>query len=454
MAEPNDPGPDMLRGAYRFLKRVHGAVSARIYYATTYLWRTLMFRTTVVAITGSTGKTTAKECLAAALGTAGPTIATLRNENDEFGVPKTIRRIRPWHRFAVVETGTGGPGDLRRATRLLRPHIAVVLCVKRTHTNRFPTLEHTAEEKASLLEGVRRGGTVILNADDARVAAMADRTTRRVITFGQSEDADVVAGAVHSSWPDRLAFEVTTADGIAPVQTRLVGRHWLGSVAGALTAARACGVPLDTAARAIAGVEPFMARMQPVALPGGATAIRDEAGGSPDALEAMFDAIREARAERRALVFTDVSDVSASPRRRLRSIGRMAAECCDYAVFIGGHAHHARHGALAGGMDPDACREFVTLRDAADWLRQMRRPGDLIFFKGRTTDHLTRVLFAQFGEIGCWKDGCRIRRPCDVCDRLKPDFDLADAMSQPLRDEIVRPVDVRNESRNVAAHGR
>lgn len=443
--------PNALRQPLRWLRRL---VLRHAEYPLTYLWRTLMFRTTVIAITGSTGKTTAKECLAAILSSQGATLATHQNENDQLGVPKTIRRIRPWHRFAVVETGAGEPGDLRRTSRLLRPDIAVVLCVKRTHTNRFATLDDTAREKATLLDGLKRGGTVVLNADDPRVAAMAGRAPGRVITFGATRGADVGASDVEASWPRRLAFNMSTDDRRFAVQTRLVGGHWLGSVLGALTAARVCGVATNEAVRAVATVEPFMARMQPVALPGGGVVIRDELNGSPDTLEAMLTVLRESRARRRALVFSDLSDDRASPRRRLRRIGRIAAETCDYALFVGGHAHHALHGALAGGMAPDACAEFVSMADAADWLCEKRRPGDLIFMKGRTTDHLSRVLFAQYGEIGCSKIGCSVRRPCDVCDDLKAGYDLTAALSRPLPDDAgFTPVDVRDEVRNAVRFG-
>ena len=108
--------------------------------------------------------------------------------------------------------------------------------------------------------------------------------------------------------------------------------------------------------------------MQPVALPSGAVVIRDEENGSPDTLTAMIDVLRESTASRRGLVFSDVSDSREKPRKRLRDIGRIAARHCDFVVFIGDSAHHACKGAISAGMDPDHCKNFVSLKEAALWL--------------------------------------------------------------------------------------
>ena len=175
-----------------------------------------------------------------------------------------------------------------------------------------------------------------------------------------------------------------------------------------------------------------MGRMQPVVLPGGAIIMRDEENGSPDTLDAMLQVLRNARAKRRGLIFSDQSDSRESPRRRLKTIGQLAAELCDLAVFVGAHAHHATRAAIDAGMQPACCREFATLREAAQWLKVSLAPGDLVFLKGRGTDHLSRILFAQFGNIGCWKASCGITRLCDVCDQLEPDFDLGAALAKPI----------------------
>jgi len=420
----------------RIAKRMRGvrrSLRKRLLRAWTWLWRRLMLRTTVVAITGSVGKTTAKECLAAVLEPHGPTLKTFQNQNDQVGVPRTIRRMRPWHRFAVVEVATSGPGSVRRSGRLLRPDVAVVLSVARTHTDRFRDLDAIADEKAALARCVRPGGLVLLNGDDPRLRGLAGRLRTPTRLFGRAGDCHVRASRVESRWPACLELEATTPAGRARLRTRLVGTHWVPSVLAAVAAGEACGVSVREAAPRIGAVAPVPARMQPVWLPNGACFVRDEGNGSGDSLRAMLDVLRDAQAPRRGIVFSEQSDDRRSPRKRQRDVGRLAAAHCDFAVFVGEHAHHARRAAVGAGMAPEACVEFVRLQDAAAWLRRSLREGDLVFLKGRTTDHLSRLLFAQLVDVDCWKSWCRITRLCDFCGALAPGADLEAILAAPGR---------------------
>jgi UDP-N-acetylmuramyl pentapeptide synthase len=172
--------------------------------------------------------------------------------------------------------------------------------------------------------------------------------------------------------------------------------------------------------------------MQPVMLPSGAVVIRDEENGSPDTVDVMLRVLRESQARRRILVFSDFSDVRTSTRQRLRDVGKLAAAFTDLALFVGEHGHHGVRGATSAGMAPENCRHITDLDSAAEFLKGELRNGDTVFLKGRTTDHLSRLLFAQFGEIGCWKRFCRLIPVCDSCPELKPKFDLAGALAMPI----------------------
>jgi len=429
LQEPSHPTPRPLQRLRHLPSRVRHASRWRLPLLAAYLWRRLMVRTTVIAVAGSVGKTTAKECLAAVLSDWARTLKTRNNENDAHGVPRTLLAIRPWHRFAVVEVGVGGPGDMKRLARMVRPDIAIVLSVANTHTNNFRTLEATAAEKAQLLTFLTRRGTAILNADDERVRSMAAGCRGSVLLFGQSAECDFRAEEIASRWPERLSFSVRHQDGVTPVRTLLVGTHWVGSVLAGLAAGAACGIPVAAFAERIAKVPPFAARMQPVVLPSGAVVVRDEENGSEDTLNAMLKVLRESRAGRRILVLSDISDSGAKQRKRQRELGRIAGELADVAVFVSPHGGHARRAALEAGIDPSSCHHIPDLARAAEFLKCELRDGDLVFVKGRATDHLSRVVFAQYGSIGCWTTSCRIHRICDVCNLLQPGFDLDQALS-------------------------
>jgi UDP-N-acetylmuramyl pentapeptide synthase len=156
--------------------------------------------------------------------------------------------------------------------------------------------------------------------------------------------------------------------------------------------------------------------MQPLTAPSGAVILRDDVNGSVSTLDACFDAFRRARAERKVVVLTDVSDDPAKQRQRASRLGRRVAEVAQVGVFVGGHAEFAAKGAVSGGMAPENAHAFVSVRDAAEFLRSVLRSGDLVLVKGR---YLGRVAFAQFGEIACWVEGCAKNVECDNCSELQ-----------------------------------
>ena len=411
----------------RFISRVRALVRPVAYapYAQTLywfgcLWRRLLRGTTFVAITGTHGKTTTKEMLAAMLASRAPTASTRGNENSGLSLTLNVLRVRPRHRFAVLELGVGGPGQMRRLARLVRPDLAVMLTVLRTHTRRFRDRDAQAREKAMLLRALRRGGVAVLNADDPRVAAMADLVRGTVVRSGTSPAFDVWAENATSRWPERLEFDVRTRDGEScHVRTRLVGTHWTISAVAALAVTRSLGVGLREAAAALATVEPFRGRMQPLLIPAGAVVLRDDYDGSIDTFEAGLAVLAEARADRRVAVIGDVSDYGNTPeRRRVRNLGREIARVAEVAVFVGNAAAHGKRGALAAGLAPENVHAFSDLREAAAFLQTTLRRGDLVFLKGRTTDHLARLFFAQLGSVRCWKQDCTKVMGCDTCPEL------------------------------------
>jgi UDP-N-acetylmuramoyl-tripeptide--D-alanyl-D-alanine ligase len=383
--------------------------------AAAFVWRRLLFRTTFIAITGSHGKTTAKECLAAALGSRFPTVKTRGNRNGGLGLFVSILRVRPWHRFAVLEVASSVPDSMRLTARLVRPDVAVILNVLRTHTTEFPTLDDHAREKARLLDGVRPGGLVLLNADDPRVAAMAGTARSRVRRFGVSSSCDVWADQVSAQWPDRLVFRARAGLEAHVIDTQLVGAHWLPAVLAAVATARYCGVPLHDAAPAVRRVAPFPGRLQPLRLPGGAVVLRDDYNAAIDTLDEACRVLEGARAGRRLFVVNDFSDLGKNRKHRLRYLAEKAAGSAEVAVFVGENAAYGRRRAIDAGMRGSDVHDFPSFEAAARFLNTELRPGDLMLLKGRTTDHTARIFFAQLGDVGCWKVSCPKRTLCDNC---------------------------------------
>ena len=393
-----------------------------------FCWRRLMFRTRFIAITGSVGKTTAKNLLAALLrDMPARTLSTRHSSNDVKHIARDLLRVRPWHRFVVLEAGTDQPGWIRRCSWLIGPDIAIILAVARTHTKSFHTLDETAEEKASLLGGLRRNGVAILNEDDPRVAAMAGKCRTRIIRFGCSPKADVRARNVLSQWPERLSLSIETRGGSHQTRTQLVGTHWTPSVLAASAAALECGIPLHQVAKLISRVPPATARMEPAILPCGAVILRDDVNGSLDTFLAAFETLKNAQAQRKILVITTVGDSPESWNHRLARIAAAASTVVDLLVLVGKKRDTKRAGkvAVVGGLAPEGLHQFQHLSDVAAFLKRTLRLGDLVLLRGRMGDHLARLYHAQLREVACWKDDCGKKTLCDYCPELFPELNAA-----------------------------
>jgi UDP-N-acetylmuramoyl-tripeptide--D-alanyl-D-alanine ligase len=387
-------------------------------WAAAFLWRRILFRTTFIAVTGSFGKTAAKDLLAAILATRGPTVKTPRNRNGIRATALTILRTRPWHRYAVVEIATAYPGQIRRKSWLVRPRIGVIIGVGGAHAKSFPAPADVAAEKAALLRALPPAGIAVVNADGPSTASMPVPGSCRLIRFGTSAGCDLRWEEPSAVWPDRLSFRVAWNGQSRLVRTRLVGEHWIPSVMAALAAAQACGVAIDDALAPLGRVEPFLARLQPVELPSGAVILRDEYNFSEESWLAAARVLRDAAAGRRILVFCDISDCRDRPRDRLKRAARFASEHTDLVLFLGERAEYAAGQARRCGMGDGAALAFADVPRAVSFLRRELRRGDLVLVRSYTGIHPERILFSLLGEISCGKSVCGLRKPCDECKEL------------------------------------
>lgn len=397
------------RGVYLLLARV---------------WRVFLFRTTFIGITGSVGKTTCKELLAAILASQHPTAKTVNNQNDLNGVPKTVLRVRPWHRYAVVEIGSGRKGLVKRSVELVRPTIGVFLNVAQPHVDDLGSLEAIAGEKSELIRRLSGNGLAVLNGDDPLVARCKNQSSAPVVTFGAGPGNQAKAGDGGSQWPDRLAFEAEINGSRALVATRLVGTHWMPSVMAALLAGVSCGISLEDALEAIESVPPFPARLQPVRHPSSAVLLRDEYNGSIDTLLPALELLREARVQRRVLVFNGLSWMPISSSQRFKKVGTLAASCADLVVFISKSSAGAGiKAARAAGLPHDNVLKFKDIWQASRFLKKELRPGDLVLIRGKGAG-LARLVHEQFGRVGCQREKCHKTMLCDTCTELKAENPL------------------------------
>lgn len=368
---------------------------------------------TFIAVTGSAGKTTTKELIAAVLSSRQHGSKSPGTLNTAHWVSHTVLGARRGDDFCVHELGATGPGSLDEAVALVRPRVAVVTNVGGDHRSAFRTLEATAAEKAKVVHAVPRAGFAVLNADDPRVLAMAGICRGRVLTFGLRPDATVHAESVCSSWPDRLSFTVIHGEQRVAVQTRFCGVHWIHACLAAITTGTALGVPLPVAAAALAAVDPLPGRYQPVEADG-VTFIRDEFKASLWSVAPALEFLRDARAPRKVVVFGTISDYAGRASPIYADVARRALEVADEVLFVGPQA--VRSGGARSHPRGAALRAFPSIREAHRHLTDTLVPGDLVLLKGsQRADHLLRLVLARRGRIGCWRAGCRRIRFCDDC---------------------------------------
>jgi aminoacyl-tRNA hydrolase len=251
-------------------------------------------------------------------------------------------------------------------------------------------MEAIAAEKGKLVAALPETGTAVLNADDPQVLAMAARCRGRVITYGLSPAATVRAENVRSGWPEGLSFDLVYDGRSYAVRTGLCGDHWVHTVLASIATAVAAGVPLSSALRAMEATEPVEGRLFPVTTPVGATLICDYVkapiGSIPPALEFM----RKAQAARKIVVIGTISDFSGSSRGTYSKVAHAALEVADLVLLVGprsskglsARAHEKSHTLLA----------FVSVAAAADHLRDILRPGDLVLVKGSRSDGLDLIV--------------------------------------------------------------
>jgi UDP-N-acetylmuramoyl-tripeptide--D-alanyl-D-alanine ligase len=283
----------------------------------------------VVGITGSVGKTSTKDLLAAALANTLRTAASPRSFNNEQGLPVTILDSPDNTEVMVLEMGMRGLGQIARLCTVARPSVGVVTVVGAAHTGLLGGIEGVARAKSELVEALEPTGVAVLNADDARVRAMAARTNARILTFGAALDADVRVEAVRLDDRARPRFTVRTPWGTTDVELTVSGAHMALNAAAAIAAAGTLGVAPEVAAAALATATVTEGRMQVLIAPGGAVVVNDAYNANPTSMVAALEALAAVPARRRVAVLglmAEIDDPSAGHRLVAAHAARLGIE--------------------------------------------------------------------------------------------------------------------------------
>ncbi|MDA0207698.1 MAG: UDP-N-acetylmuramoyl-tripeptide--D-alanyl-D-alanine ligase [Acidobacteria bacterium] len=383
-----------------------------------YLFRRLNRTTRYIAFTGSNGKTTSRDCLAAILRSRYPSGVVVTKGNSNYRLAQSLMRVKRSDRFALVEIGISQTGEMGRRAATVLPHMAVITKVSLAHPMGLSTLEITAREKEKLLHGLRPGGVAVLNGEDPLVRRMTAPQIGKTVFFGECDGSIARAREIRSSIEEGLQFRLVSVAGEREIQLGLFGVHWVNAVLGAIAAAILLEVPLDKIQQALRGVYAHVARMAPVALPNGAILIRDEYNGWLPSFEAAIAFLKTVEGRRRFVIISEIRYLEDNLPARFAWLAEKIASAAEGVIFVGPQADLAASLARQAGMDASLVHGFQDLREAAARLPSIVGLGDVVLLRGRSIDHLTRLVYAQFGRVSCWKTDCSIIRECDYCEQL------------------------------------
>ena len=352
---------------------------------------------TVVGVTGSSGKTSTKDLLAAVLAPLGPTVAPPGSFNNELGLPWTALRADTGTRHLVLELSARGRGHIAALCDVAQPRIGVVLNVGRAHLGEFGSPQAIAEAKGELVEALPVDGVAVLNADDPAVAAMAARTRARVVTVGRSPDATVRAEDLTLA-AGRPRFRLVSPQGSAEVALRLVGAHHVGNALSAAAVALECGATPEGVAAALSAAGPASRwRMEVVDRADGVTVVNDAYNANPESMRAALQALaalgsgpsgpRSAHGTRRTWAvlgsMVELGDASAAAH----------AEVAATAAELG-----VDHLVTVGPTEYGRGRPVADVAAALDLLRAELKPGDVVLVKASRAVGLDRLADALVQE--------------------------------------------------------
>jgi UDP-N-acetylmuramoyl-tripeptide--D-alanyl-D-alanine ligase len=341
----------------------------------------------VVAITGSAGKTTAKEITAHVLESTGKKVLRNRkNFNNGLGHPLTVVELAadPTFDIAVLEMGMSTPmNEIARLCRITPPDVGVELNVLPVHVEHLGSIENVAKAKAELIEGMKQGGTAVLNADDPRVVEMAALSKGRVLTFGISSVAAISARDLRSEGFGKTSFRLVTPEGAAEVSFQLNGLHNVSNALAAAAVGHAFGMTASQIAASLSSVSAPPQRGEVLHFARGFTVINDSYNSNPTAFMSMVRTLIDGCSpdERKIVVAGEMLELGSDEAEIHRQVGReLAVSGIDKLIGVRGLANELVEGASEAGL---AESQFTIDSDAAgELLANQIRSGDVVLIKG------------------------------------------------------------------------
>jgi len=353
------------------------------------------FRIPKIAVTGSNGKTTTKEMIAAILRPSGPTLVTQGNLNNDIGVPLTLFELKSTHRYAVVEIGTNHPGEIRPLSEAVHPGLAVITNIGDSHLEHFGSREKVMEEKLSILAGLGERGVLALNVDDPLLANFRGTSKIRLLTFGVHR-GQIRAQDLEFSDDGCAGFKV----GRTHFRLAVPGKHMVYNALAAIAVGTHLRIPKSQMAEALSRFTGAKNRMQ-IKKMGPITLLDDCYNANPSSMRAALETLGSFQnASRRIAVLGDMLELGETGPKMHTEIGKSLAEMGVDKVFtFGSLSRFINQGARSKGMSPQSAQHFSDFDLMAGELIHQLGAGDVILVKGSRGMKLERVGEALKGSL-------------------------------------------------------
>jgi UDP-N-acetylmuramoyl-tripeptide--D-alanyl-D-alanine ligase len=352
----------------------------------------------IAGVTGSVGKTTTKEILAALLGAKLRVLKSEGNFNNAYGLPLTLLRLEETHEAAVLEMGMSRRYELQELAAIAKPDVGVVTRVAPAHLEFFASVDEIALAKRELIEGLNgRDSTAVLNADDPRVAAFGAVAPGRVVTYGIESPAFFSAEEIEDRGALGSSFDYVSPEGRVRLELAVAGRHAIYNALAALAAASVWNIGAAEAQTVFRSMRAPSMRGELLQFSNGAALINDSYNSSPAALQAMTSLLAATpNFRRRILAAGEMRELGQTSPELHREAGCFAAKTgkIDWIIGVAGDAAQIVEGAVAAGLPPAQSKFFSSSEDAAKFLEDFVVPGDLLLVKGSRGVQMERIVEA------------------------------------------------------------
>ncbi len=352
------------------------------------------YRTEVIAVTGSSGKTAAKEAIAAVLARRYSTFRNYGTYSGRYGLPIALGQLQPTHRFAVLELAADSVGEVRDLAGLVRPQMGLITAVHCAHIDSLGSIEAIEREKSQLVDAVSSDGIVFLNRDDPRVWAMRHRARAQVIGFGFGPEAEYRAAIVGQHAAGLLLdlfHQSSKLTSSRPLAFRLLGRHHAYVALAALAVGQHSGVPIEEVFTALEALHPLPGRLSPVEGRNGTILLDDSYDADLASALAALVALREHYPRRQRVAVLGGLRGQTSLVDAYRRLGEEAARSAHSLVLKGEQAVHLREAALAAGAEPSRVYETYANQEAVRHLERSLEPGAVVLVKGARSERMEEI---------------------------------------------------------------